>query len=213
MAPKVAPVPNDDARTDVLESPAEARAALEVVPPLERDAWADALLGLRDVPEDGPELPPGGVPYLPCAIEALREVASVLGPHDVVVDLGSGVGRAAAVLAMLSGAEVVGVEIQPALVSTARVLAARVPSLRLHFIEGDAAELPGRAPEATLFFLYCPFGGARLDRLLERVEAIAHTREVRLACVDLPLPPRPWLEPLPSSSPAVTMFRATSSRR
>src|SRR4030095_16570102 len=104
------------------------RAALTAVAPLDRDAWVDLAFGLGPPPDDGPLLPRGGVPYLPCPVEALLgavELAPV-GAGDVFVDIGSGVGRAAAVVSLLTGACVVGVEVQPALVLAARELAARL---------------------------------------------------------------------------------------
>jgi hypothetical protein len=59
-----------------------------------------------------------------------------------------------------------------------------------------------------VFFLYCPFSGARLDKLLTCLEPIAHTRPIRICCVDLPLPPRDWLTLASSPSPALAIYRA-----
>jgi len=61
-------------------------------------------------------------------------------------------------------------------------------------IEGDAAELVKFIPVGTVFFLYCPFSGARLERVLDHIEDIARTRAVRVCCVQLPALTRPWLE-------------------
>src|SRR4051812_2464059 len=166
------------------------RAAIEAVPPLDRDAWLDVALGLGPLPADGPELPPGGVPYLPCEIDALLRFvdAAVVAPTDVIVDIGSGAGRAAVALHLLSGAAVVGVEVQCALVAAARALAARFDLATVTFVEGDAAAPPPAAGAGTVFFLYCPFGGERLARFLAWLEPIARARTARLGCVDLPLP-------------------------
>lgn len=46
------------------------RAALLNVPKAERDAWLDFVLGLEHLPDDGPELPRGCTPYLPCPVDA-----------------------------------------------------------------------------------------------------------------------------------------------
>src|SRR5450432_661953 len=101
---------------------ASLRAALGALAPLDRDAWLDLVLGSGSPPDDGPELPRGGVPYLPCPVDALVRAidAAAIGPADVFVDVGAGVGRAAAVVNLLTGAEVVGVDVQPALVAAAR---------------------------------------------------------------------------------------------
>jgi hypothetical protein len=76
------------------------RAALMRVPPTERDAWLDQVLGLDVVPDDGPELPRGCVPYMPCPVDALLRMVEHAGVQasDVFVDVGAGVGRAAALV-------------------------------------------------------------------------------------------------------------------
>lgn len=174
------------------------RAALAAVPPIDRDAWADVALGIDELPEDGPALPQGGVPYLPCSVDALLRIVDTvpLGPTEVFVDIGAGVGRAAALVHLLTGAPALGIEVQPALVEAARALARRLRLGNLAFVEGDAAELPGALERGSVFFLYCPFGGARLERVLAHLEPIARRRAIWIACVDLALPPREWLAPV-----------------
>ena len=176
-------------------APAAFRAALTSIPPAERDAWLDVVLGLDGVPDDGPALPRGGVPYLPCGVDALLRMVehAEVRASDVFVDIGAGVGRAAALVHLSSGASAIGIEIQPALVRVGRAVIARFPALRVALIEGDAAVLTRSIADGTVFFLYCPFSGARLETVLDDLEAIARTRQIRVCCVDLPLPPRPWL--------------------
>ena len=57
-----------------LTDPSLFRAALLRVPAEERDAWLDSVLGLGDLPADGPALPRGCVPYLPSAVGTLLHV-------------------------------------------------------------------------------------------------------------------------------------------
>jgi SAM-dependent methyltransferase len=168
------------------------------VPPDERDAWVDLVFELDALPEDGPDLPRGGVPYVPCSVDALLRVVdrAPVRATDVFVDLGSGIGRAAALVHLLTGAGAIGVEIQPELVAAADRLAARLRAPRVSFVEGDAAALSPGMSIGTVFFLYCPFGGERLATVLAHLEAIARTREVRVCSLDLPLPRCPWLVPL-----------------
>jgi SAM-dependent methyltransferase len=184
------------------------RAALTAVAPLHRDAWLDEAFGLGPPPEDGPELPRGCVPYLPCPIDSLLGVVdrAPVGPSDLVVDVGSGLGRAAAVVSLLAGASVLGVEVQPALVGAARALAARLQLPRVSFVAGDATTLPELARAGSVFLLYCPFSGARLARLLTELEQVARTRPIRVCCVDLPLPPRLWLAPVSPSGGALEIY-------
>lgn len=162
--------------------PAPFRAALASVPPNGRNARVDWMLGLDAILEDGPELPWGCVPYLPCAVEALLRLVehAPVRASDVLVDMGSGVGRAAVLVHLLTGARVVGIAIQPALVAVARELAARSKLSGVSFVQDDAAELRSALADGSVFFLYCPFGGDRLAKLLARLESIARTREVRV---------------------------------
>jgi SAM-dependent methyltransferase len=191
--------------------PALFRTLLAGVPPAARDAWVDRVLGLDAIPEDGPALPRGCVPYLPCSVDTLLRLTAQapMGASEVFVDVGSGVGRAAALVHLLTGASAVGVEVQPALVSAARALAARLRLSRLAFVEGDAAELAPALAAGSVFLLYCPFSGDRLVKLLADLEPVARAREIHLCCVDLPLPPRRWLEPVPPAAHDLAIYRST----
>jgi hypothetical protein len=170
------------------------RCALLAVPAAQRDAWLDLVLGIEGVPEDGPELPRGCVPYLPCPVSALLHLIehAQVRSSDVFIDIGSGLGRAMLLTHLLTGATAIGFEIQPHLVRTARDLARRLQA-RCTVVPGDAARLGPELASGTVFFLYCPFSGERLANLLDALEAIARTRAIRVCSLDLPLPPRPWL--------------------
>lgn len=127
---------------------------------------------------------------------------------DVFVDIGSGVGRAAALVHLLTGAAAIGIEIQPTLVLASKNLGTRL-NLPFAPIEGDAARLVGFIAIASVFFLYCPFSGDRLVKFLDDIEPIAHTREIRICCVDLPLPSRPWLKLISPCLGDLAVYRST----
>ena len=171
------------------------RAALLEVPPAVRDAWLDLVLGLGELPDDDPELPRECVPYLPCSVDALLRIVdqAPVQASDVFVDVGSGLGRAAALVHLLTDAAVIGLEIQPRLVRAARDLALRLATSRMSCVEGDAAKLTSCLTTGSVFFLYCPFSGQRLEQVLANLELVARTRTIRICCVDLPLPPCAWL--------------------
>lgn len=170
------------------------RRALLAVPAAQRDGWLDLVLGIEGVPEDGPELPRGCVPYLPCSVSALLRLIehADVRSSDIFVDIGSGLGRATLFTHLLTGATAIGVEIQPHLVRMARDLATRLQA-RCTVVSGDAARLGAELASGSVFFLYCPFSGERLANLLDALEPIARTRAIRVCSVDLPLPSRPWL--------------------
>jgi SAM-dependent methyltransferase len=192
--------------------PSTFRDALLRVPESARDAWVDRELGLGELPADGPALPRDCVPYLPCGVDViLRIVEQVpVGPSDVFVDIGSGVGRATVLIHLLTGAEAIGIEVQPALVLAARDLAKRLTVPRVSTIEGDAAELVGFMTNGTVFFLYCPFSGIRLAKVIADLEPIARTRTIRVCCLDLPLPRCSWLALEPQLSADLAIYRSTS---
>jgi hypothetical protein len=194
-----------------LHEPRAFRAALMDVPPAERDAWVDLVLGIDDLPADGPALPPGGVPYLPCSVDVLLRVVdeASIGSSDVFVDVGAGIGRAAMLVHLLTGAGAVGLEIQPELARAARDLTARLGLSRVPCLEGDAAKLAAFMVTGSVFFLYCPFGGHRLAKVLDDLEPIARTRPLRVCCVDLPLPPTTWLTPTTAPEGSLQIYRST----
>ncbi len=189
--------------TRTLHGSFDLEAALGRVPPPERDAWVDRVFELGPPPDDGPELPRGCVPYFPCAVDVLMRVAEHVRADDVFVDVGAGLGRAAALVSLLTGAEAIGVEIQPSLVRAGRELASRLGA-RVSFVEGDASEV--EVARGTVFFLYCPFSGERLVKLLDRLATIAHP--IRLLCVDLPLPPCAWLTRDPPRAGDLEIWRS-----
>ncbi len=189
------------------------RAQLESVPRHERDAWLDRVLGMGGVPEDGPELPRGCVPYLPCPVDAVLRAIDVANvqPSDVVVDVGSGMGRAAILVHLATGATAIGVEIQPHLVAASRELAARC-NAKLSVIEGDAALRIREVTTGTVFFLYCPFSGERLERVMTALEQIAREKPIRVCTVGLHVPPRAWLQEIGAPADDVVVYRSVELR-
>lgn len=79
----------------------------------------------------------------------------------------------------------------------------------MRFLQGDAAELVRFITTGTVFFLYCPFGGARLERFLDGLEDVARARPIRICCVDMAPLDSPWLAPVASTSSRVSIYRST----
>jgi SAM-dependent methyltransferase len=198
-----------------LHSPPAFRAALLGVPARERDAWADLVLGIDELPSDGASLPAGCVPYLPCSVEVLLRLVdeTPVGPTDVFVDVGAGPGRAIALVHLLTGAGAIGLEIQPELARAAQTLTARLGMSRARCIEGDAATLVAFMVVGSVFFFNCPFSGTRLAKVLDDLEPIASTRPVSVCCAYLPLPSRHWLLREPGRGGELEIYRSTSTNR
>lgn len=179
--------------------------ALCAVPFCDRDAWVDELLGIEPPPPDAPDLPRGAVPYLPCGVDEI--VATVqevpVGPGDELVDLGSGLGRVAVLVHLLSGARTRGIEIQAPLVDRARARCAALGLTAVSFVHGDAA---GCELDGSIFFLYAPFNGDLLARVVRRLQDVARRRPIVVAAVALELPDVPWLTARSTSSAALTLY-------
>jgi hypothetical protein len=110
---------------------------------------------------------------------------------------------------LLTGAGVIGIEIQSGLVRAARDLSRRLAVSRVSCVEGDAVRLTGFITIGSVFFLYCPFSGDRLAKVLADLEPIARTRTIRVCCLDLLLPRCSWLTLEPRVSGDLAIYRST----
>ena len=175
------------------------------VPYTDRDRWVDELLAIDPPPPDCP-LPTGAVPYLPCGVAEI--IASVLEApieaDDVLVDLGSGLGRVAILAHLLTGARACGIEIQQALVERARQRCRALGLSDVSFIHANAADIE---LDGSVFFLYAPCNGDLLRRVLLRLEAAARRRSIILCAVHVELDV-PWLRPRETSSAALTLYES-----
>lgn len=197
----------ESARAKVVSGALRGQALLDLlgtVAPLERDAWVDALLAIEELPSDDGVLPPGSVPYLPCGVDEI--IATVLEaplkPDGDFVVLGSGLGRAAILAHLLSGSSVSGIEIQRHLVESARARCAAL-GLPLTFTHANAAEVELRG---STFFMYAPFNGDPLRRVLSRLEKLARRNPIVLCAVDVQFHDVAWLSPRPTSRIALTIY-------
>ena len=196
-------------------APTTLATAFYATPSAEWDHWLDLVWDIDGVPEDGAELPRGCVPYIPCPASTVHEALqqAAVTRDDVFVDVGSGAGRVAFLAHLLTGSASIGLEIQSDLVRAAQGRANWLNLTRLRFVHGDAAALVRFVPLGTVFFLYCPFGVARLRELLRGLEDIARTKQIRVCCVDMPPLTCSWLVRHPSSSSQVDVYRSTLHRQ
>jgi hypothetical protein len=127
-----------------------------------------------------------------------RVVLSLL-PHiqadDVVYDLGAGLGRVVLVAALLRGVRARGVEIEPAFCAYADCVARALRIERVDFVVGDAREVP--LDDGTLFFMYSPFRGELLGRVMSRLRGLATRTALRICSLGpctAALAAAPWLQ-------------------
>jgi hypothetical protein len=108
-----------------------------------------------------------------------------VGPDDVFVDFGSGLGRALLVASTLPFRRVVGIELSAELSARARrnLVRSRIRRRadKVEVVTADALEWP-IPPDLTVAYLYCPFTGdvfrRVIDKLLQSVDE--HPRPLRL---------------------------------
>lgn len=179
----------------ILAGAEELLAWLATFSPGERDAAVEEFLGIGRLSADA--TPPGehlighhasGVAQI---VRALIEVPVV--PADVVIDLGSGLGKFVLLARLLTGATVRGIELQATLVERARRASTRL-GIDVEVVEGDARA--ARIEDGTVFFLYAPFTGPVLEAVALRLRAVARTRAIVVAALGVDLKgAAPWLVP------------------
>jgi SAM-dependent methyltransferase len=202
------------ARAEIASGTLRGSALLELllsVSSRDRDDWTDEILGLESLPPDA-DLPRGSVPYLPCGVEEilsmLRDVP--IRPDDEFVDLGSGLGRVAILVHLLSGARARGIEIQGHLVGCARARCAALALPDVSFLHADAAETE---LDGSIFFLYAPFNGPMLTAVLRRIEDVARRRPIVVSTVGVELRGLDWLRPRASSNASLSLYDSLPSRQ
>lgn len=195
--------------------PAAFRRTMSQVVAEDRDAWLDVVWDLDELPKDDARLPSGCVPYLPCPVDTILEAvdSARTTAADVFVDIGAGMGRAAALAHLLTGARTIGLELQPALVKAARERAQTLGLDAMTFIEGDAIDTIQRATSGSVFFMYCPFGRTRIGPVLDALATVAQRREIHICCVGMASLSAAWLRPLPTMAPDLAVYRSGSDLR
>lgn len=172
-----------------------------------RERAVDDLLGI-DVPPASVLEPPGEhlVGYHPSGVDAVVQAftAIPLTKDDVLVDLGSGLGRVVLLGHLMTGATARGVELQPALVERARAAAARL-GVEVSFTCGDARHV--ELADGSVFFLYAPFTGPVLCEVLARLRAVAERRAIVVCTLALDLHREaPWLVARPLDAFWLTVY-------
>lgn len=101
----------------------------------------------------------------------LRKIISFLNPqpHDIVFDLGSGMGRVLCLFARRKVKRCVGIELFPSLCEVAEANAKKLKGRKspIEIRQGDVAQAD--FTEGTIFFLFNPFGADTLRVVLERI--------------------------------------------
>ncbi|NLS76575.1 MAG: class I SAM-dependent methyltransferase [Chloroflexi bacterium] len=120
-----------------------------------------------------------------------------LGPGDLFLDLGSGLGQVTILVHLLTGARARGIEREPAYCQFARERAAELRLKGVEFLNLDARAAD--YGEANVAFMFAPFTGSILREVLDRLERETRARRL-VVCSYGPstatVAAQPWLRPL-----------------
>lgn len=161
------------------------------------DVLVAGILGTDRLLDDDPALTlPEMIPYQPTPARIILEIVKQtnLSPHDVFVDVGSGLGVVPTLVSLLSGAASIGIEVQPSYCRHADECVRRLNLSNVRFVCQDARHADFSV--GTVFYMYTPFKGAMLQQVLERLHAEGRRRRIRL-CTYGPIVSeavqQPWL--------------------
>jgi len=152
------------------------------------DREVDALLGIDEeearldpvelVLEHGNEFIDAydGSPY-EVARDAVRRLLAVRG--DILYDLGCGYGRVVLWAALVSDAEVRGIELVPERANPAQRAIRRLRLANARVTLGNV--LSTRFDDGNLFFLFDPFSSETMQRVTRRLAGIARDHPIRIA--------------------------------
>lgn len=174
-----------------------------------RDELVSGVLAF-DEPGATEPLPPEMVFYQPTPARHVFELIrrAGLGEHDVLVDLGAGLGIVPLLVAAATGARTIGVELEAVYVEAARHGAQSLALARASFACIDARMAD--VSTGTLFYLYTPFTGEVMRSVLASLRYEAEHRPLRIATFG-PCTPvfaaEPWLRADgPATADRLTLF-------
>jgi hypothetical protein len=176
------------------------------------DELLSGILELDPPEATGTDLTSEMVRYQPTPARHIFDLIARADPRedDVLVDLGSGLGHVPLLVAICTRARAVGIELEPAYVECARRSAAALRLERATFLAHDARSADFSV--GTVFYLYTPFAGSILRRVLDALREEARRRTIRV-CAFGPCVPaivaEEWLELVgTAASDRLTMFRS-----
>lgn len=160
------------------------------------DALLSGVLQFEPPQADGIEPAAEMVFYQPTPARHIFDLIARLDldAHDLLVDLGAGLGHVPLMVAACTPARSLGVELEPAYVEIARRSARGLNLDRADFVQADARAADLSA--GTVFYLYTPFTGSVLRSVLDTLRGIALARPIRVCslgpCTAL-IAAEPWL--------------------
>lgn len=159
------------------------------------DALVTGVLDLAE-PADVAELEAEMVFYQPTPARHIFGFIALaqIDARDTVIDLGAGLGHVTLLTAICTPARCIGIEWQHAYVASAQQCAQALNVRNAMFLAQDVRQ--ARLAEGSVFYLYTPFTGALLRKVLDMLAREAEHRAIRLCslgpCTEV-LAKEPWL--------------------
>jgi SAM-dependent methyltransferase len=125
-----------------------------------------------------------------------------LRPGKSFVDLGSGLGKVVLLVALLTGAQAYGVELDSRRAGHARAAAEALELDNARFLDGDIRDVP--LPLADVYYMYIPL--MRSGAVAERLMRIAARKKIVLFAQPLDLTHLPWLKASTAASYWLEMY-------
>lgn len=149
------------------------------------DIFMNGILGLDQIPAETRALQSGMIGYVPTPARAIFALLDHLRlqANDVFYDVGSGLGRVALLVGLLTKARAKGIEVEPAYCLYAQQRAASLGLTRVTFLSADAREAD--YTDGTAFFLYTPCTGRMFQEVLDRLYTEGCRRPITLATYGL----------------------------
>ncbi|HEX4809554.1 MAG TPA: class I SAM-dependent methyltransferase [Bryobacteraceae bacterium] len=139
---------------------------------------------------------------------------TALNEHDVLVDLGSGLGHVPLLASICTRARSIGVELEPVYVHCARQSAETLNLKNVTFVQQDARA--AKLTDGTVFYMYTPFTGKMLRVVLDSLQREGDRRDIRI-CTFGPctatVADEDWLEAIGvPQADRVSIFRSCNRR-
>jgi hypothetical protein len=103
---------------------------------------------------------------------------TALQEHDVLMDLGSGLGHVPLLVSICTSARSIGVELEPVYIDCARKSAEMLQLKNVTFLQQDARA--AKLTDGTVFYLYTPFTGQILRDVLGSLKREGFRRDIRV---------------------------------
>jgi len=146
------------------------------------DYLDELIIGILELEEPSPDvlLNSEMEPYQPTPARHIFELIerTALTERDSLIDLGSGLGHVTLMTSICTDANCTGIELEPSYVDCARKSAQSLNLNNARFIQSDARDTD--LSEGTIFYLYTPFAGTILRRVLNSLRHEAAKREIRI---------------------------------